>query len=299
MDPDVDKHYLQKYFPSGGAKPAAHPRDDLHTTYATTEYRPPKQGHIDPLKALIATFSELSLLPQIEPEDPQKQCFLAALPDELLLHIILQLSLSSLSSLSRTAQVCKKLLLLTTAEASLYKTLCKHYFEPFSGVSERLLGDFGGDWRRMLIERPRLRFDGCYIATCHYLRPGVNDFSWNTPIHMVTYFRFLRLYPDGRVISCLTTVEPREVVHSLSWSGIWGLKGVSEGRWRMTETGEMNVEVRGPRGYVFVMELMVKSTVRGKHNKLAWMGFHSINQEDREKTVQSPCFPSFAFLGVF
>ena len=27
--------------------------------------------------------------------------------------------------------------------------------------------DYGGDYRRALIEHPRLRFDGVYIAVCH------------------------------------------------------------------------------------------------------------------------------------
>jgi F-box protein 9 len=111
----------------------------------------------------------------------------------------------------------------------------------------------------MLIERPRLRFDGVYIATCHYLRPGVSDFSWNTPIHMVTYFRFVRFFEDGGVITVLTTVEPRDVVHGISREGQGGLKGVSDGVWRMSETGGVVVEVRGPRGYMFIKDLQVVS----------------------------------------
>lgn len=149
----------------------------------------------------------------------------------------------------------------------------------------------------MLIERPRLRFDGCYIATCHYLRPGVNDFSWNTPIHMVTYYRFLRFFRDGRVLSVLTTQEPKDIVRDVSFAMVAGLRGVSEGSWSMSEGGEVGVSVRGIRGYTFVMELQMKSTSRGKHNKMVWTGFYSVNQEDGEKTVYARRF-YVKFLGL-
>jgi len=38
-------------------------------------------------------------------------------------------------------------------------------FETLSSVIERLLWDF----RRVYIEQPRIRLDGVYIATCHYV----------------------------------------------------------------------------------------------------------------------------------
>jgi F-box protein 9 len=285
MDPDVDKHYKQKYFPAGGASGGAgvggitgiKPRqDEFHSGYSMEEYHPGNTTthdingqYKDPITALTQTFASLEIL-SIEPEDPEKPCLLSTIPDELVLNILLQLSLQSLSSLVRTSQVCKKLLSLSQGESSLYKALCMHYFRYFDSPSitvSRCLKDYGGDWRRMLIERPRIRFDGCYIATCHYLRPGVNDLSWNTPIHMVTYFRFVRFYSSGRCITVLTTLEPRDVVHSISWTGVAaGVKGVSEGVWKMSDSGEVEIQVTGPRGYIFIKDLQVSgtcSTVKG------------------------------------
>ena len=287
MDPDVDKHYKQKYFPPSGTGVATRiPAEEVISGYSIQEYHYSTQ-HTDTISALTAMLDTLTIL-VIEPEDPQKPCYLATLPDELLLNILLQISLSSLASIASVSLVCKKLLSLAHGENSLYKTLCYYYFRPFVPTSalHARLSEFGGDWQRMLIERPRLRFDGCYIATCHYLRPGVNEYSWNTPIHMVTYFRFIRIYPDRSCITVLTTAEPREVVHKVSWSGTQaGLKGASEGVWRMTESGGVSLEVSGPKGYTFCLELQIKSTGRGKHNKLVWVGFHSVNREDGEQTV--------------
>src|SRR5271170_2231146 len=294
MDPDVDKLYKQKYFPPNGTVVTASrvpAPEELHSGYSIQEYH--YSTSPDPISFLTTTLNSLTLtLLTIEPEDPFKPCYISHLPDELLLNILLHLSLSSLSSLTSTSLVCKKLLSLSHGENSLYKPLCYHYFRAFSSPAVLLarLPDFGGDWRRMLIERPRLRFDGCYIATCHYLRPGVNEYSWNTPIHMVTYFRFIRFYADGRCITVLTTMEPREVVGQVSWMGVGGVKGGSDGVWSMdSETGAVSVEVRGPRGYLFIKDLQIKSTGRGKHNKLVWMGFHSVNQDDGERTVYCTC----------
>lgn len=61
-----------------------------------------------------------------------------------------------------------------------------------------------GEWRTTFIEEERIRMDGCYISVCHYIRPGSGD-EWVAVTHMITYHRFLRFYPDGSVISFLTT----------------------------------------------------------------------------------------------
>ena len=74
-------------------------------------------------------------------------------------------------------------------------------------------------YREVLRSHPRIRFNGCYISTVNYQRPGASSssqVSWNTPIHIVTYYRYLRFYRDGTCISLLTTHEPAEVVHHLS-----------------------------------------------------------------------------------
>lgn len=67
--------------------------------------------------------------------------------------------------------------------------------------------------------RPRIRFSGCYISTVNYIRPGASipsQISFNTPVHIVTYYRYLRFFRDGTCISLLTTIEPIEVVLQLA-----------------------------------------------------------------------------------
>ncbi|KAH9892068.1 hypothetical protein F4778DRAFT_750670 [Xylariomycetidae sp. FL2044] len=84
-----------------------------------------------------------------------------------------------------------------------------------------LSGAYGGSWQSMFRRRPRVRFNGCYISTVNYIRAGQasgnTTTSWNySPVHIVTYYRYLRLFRDGTAISLLTTDEPAHVVHHLT-----------------------------------------------------------------------------------
>ena len=78
---------------------------------------------------------------------------------------------------------------------------------------------YSSSWQQMFRLRPRIRFNGCYISTNNYIRPGQaapSHVTWSSPVHIVTYYRYLRFFRDGTVISLLTTTEPAEVVHHLT-----------------------------------------------------------------------------------
>ena len=74
---------------------------------------------------------------------------------------------------------------------------------------------FHGNFRTMYIYRPHVRCDGVYISTVRYHRPGLSESSFYQPVHSVTYYRYLRFFPNGRVYSLLTADEPPEVVRRL------------------------------------------------------------------------------------
>lgn len=79
-------------------------------------------------------------------------------------------------------------------------------------------------WKKMFRNRPRIRFDGCYISTVNYVRSGqasTNQLTWGgAPIHIVTYYRYLRFFRDGSLISLLASNEPAEVVHYMTREGL-------------------------------------------------------------------------------
>ncbi|KAL8666864.1 MAG: hypothetical protein Q9202_001104 [Teloschistes flavicans] len=200
-------------------------------------------------------------------------------------------------------------------------TLTLEHTVPFSTIPQPTpprisLSPAYPSYKSMLHKRPRIRFNGCYISTVNYHRPGAYSSSSSTftsPVHIVTYYRYLRFFRDGTCISLLSTVEPVDVVHHLtkenthrhhsresmlpsavmrqSLRGRWKLSGSLEphpvvigasGDGYLPE-GQVHIETEGvdPK-YRYIMHLGFLSAGREiggtKNNKLVWRGFWSHNQ---------------------
>jgi F-box protein 9 len=109
-------------------------------------------------------------------------------------------------------------------------------------------------WKNLFRSRPRIRFNGCYISTVNYVRTGqasTNQPTWGSPIHIVTYYRYLRFFRDGTLISLLTTNEPADVVHHLTRDELTVHRGAAQphlpssvmalalrGRWRLSSAAD-------------------------------------------------------------
>ncbi|KAL9000659.1 MAG: hypothetical protein Q9169_000695 [Polycauliona sp. 2 TL-2023] len=164
-------------------------------------------------------------------------------------------------------------------------------------------------YRHMLRWRPRLRFSGCYISTVNYHRPGASNASTNAtytcPVHIVTYYRYIRFFRDGTCLSLLTTAEPADVVHHLTKENLQAHRNKEsllpssmmrhglKGRWRlsgslghqqdnMEKEGDVEIETEGVDAkYMYKMHLALRSAGRAagtRNNKLAWKGFWSYNR---------------------
>jgi F-box protein 9 len=166
---------------------------------------------------------------------------------------------------------------------------------------QRLVPSAYPTYRTLFRLRPRIRFNGCYISTVNYTRPGQaspTSVSWNSPIHIVTYFRYLRFLRDGTCISLLSTAEPADVVPYLYIEHLHknhgalptaAMKDAVLGRWRLTgpesqdqaeEEGTLIVESPGaaPK-YLNRMVLGFGNAGKGvKNNKLNWQGYWSYNR---------------------
>lgn len=246
-------------------------------------------------------------------------CPLSTLPYELLLQILRTVALADVAAFARLAQVCKALAYAVMTEQTIWRAVCEKTFsrllwnwevdvegnplEDSDNVErdpppkdEEEVTKYGNNWRQMFMMRPRVRFNGIYIATCNYVRAGASQ-SWNTPVYIVTYYRYLRFYPNGTVLSLLSSSEPNEVVPGFNKAsltpahlggsggppvGSWS-KYVSRGRWRMHGDDLVDVEIKAPMmdRYLFIMGLKIKC-VRAKGrmtgvNKLMWGRFWSWN----------------------
>lgn len=177
-------------------------------------------------------------------------------------------------------------------------------------ITEALLrAVYRSSWLQMFRLRPRVRFNGCYISTNNYVRPGqasANQLTWNSPVHIVTYFRYLRFFRDGTLISLLTTDEPADVVRHITKDSLIAhanknanthlpsvvMQNGLRGRWRLSPISEhpdidlkdaegdvcIETEGVGPK-YTYRMDLSLRSSGKGaKNNKLVWRGFWSYNK---------------------
>jgi F-box protein 9 len=170
-----------------------------------------------------------------------------------------------------------------------------------------LITAYRSSWQYMFRNRPRIRFNGCYISTVNYIRPGqasTSQLTWQSPVHIVTYYRYLRFFRDGTVISLLTTEEPADVVHNLTKELQETHRGVViqhlptsfmhqalKGRWRLSNSdddpeadmkdaeGDVFIETEGAtKKYMYRMQLSVRSAGKGsRNNKLVWQGFWNYN----------------------
>lgn len=76
---------------------------------------------------------------------------------------------------------------------------------------------YASSWHYMYLTRPRLRYDGVYIAKCSYIRPGLASNmtqAWNTPMILVEYYRYIRFFPNGKCFVMQKTTHPEEVVYT-------------------------------------------------------------------------------------
>ncbi|KAF7722559.1 hypothetical protein EC973_002949 [Apophysomyces ossiformis] len=303
LNPDIDldykRHYQTHIAPTingtqraGSKEPDGGGIDDDDTFYHVVpignEYVPPAAAREDPLADLIQQFSDEN--PQYIPAIDYKPVWIAKLPNEILVHVLRKLILRSVASVANFALVCKNFFLLTRSP-SLWRFICEHAFKTPGMTLEQskryqmeAVKMFGGHWMRMFIERPRIRYDGVYISTCHYIRMGSSD-TWNQPLYLITYYRYLRFFPNGRVVKHVTTEEPANVVKQLGYN--YTKRQAFHGRFDV-DGDHIVIEMRDralPREH-FRMSLGIKSTHRGRHNKLAWKEYISVT-DGREDTIHT------------
>lgn len=138
--------------------------------------------------------------------------------------------------------------------------------------------------RAQFRQRPRVRFNGCYISTCNYPRALANTshYNWTSPIVIVTYYRYLRFFRDGSLISLLTTAAPADVVHHMrrehlhrSHSGALPqavMKDALRGRWRLS----------GPAGVAADADAVVAPAVHDGKGVGEYAIEHGVEGEEAE-----------------
>ncbi|KAH8783867.1 hypothetical protein F5882DRAFT_498447 [Hyaloscypha sp. PMI_1271] len=347
MDHRVDQKYKNKHFPPSYFRSKhTNPNPSNAAATVPNPAHHSLDGHPQTIKQLIASFAGLNIEPAPPAIEgtPLPPCPLADLPEEILVHIFQEVAIIDVASFVRLAQVCKKMAYLVASDEQIWKRVClgsevgfgaMHYqwqrevlgrplkedtlgldedfdeIEPSlskEAITEALLhAGYSASWHLMFRFRPRIRFNGCYISTVNYIRPGQaspNQITWNSPVHIITYYRYLRFFRDGIVISLLSTTEPADVVQYLTKElqethrdGAAAhlpsvvMRNALRGRWRLSTAGDnpdadlkdtegdVFVETEGASAkYIYRMKLSLRSAGRGaRNNKLVWQGFWNYN----------------------
>ncbi|GCB28232.1 F-box protein pof7 [Aspergillus awamori] len=260
LDAAVDKTYRNKHFAWAWKKGAQPPAANAAASNATATQPAADEPEIIPTPELIASFAHLPI-PQAEPlieNTPPPPCPISKVPSEVLVEILRHVAVIDPASFCRMALVCKRLAYHFAHEQHIWKRLCQgsefgfkamHYsfacdvhgipeytlgprYTPFPRSMPVQIPEPLSSWAEVFQIFPRIRFTGIYISTVNYTRPGAasvyQNTSWNSPIHIVTYYRYLRFYPDGTVIYLLTTVEPLEVVPYISKENVKAARAISQ-----------------------------------------------------------------------
>ncbi|KAE8151167.1 hypothetical protein BDV25DRAFT_153160, partial [Aspergillus avenaceus] len=263
LDSTVDKTYRNKHFAWAWQKPAQAPVPSGNAPTKPQTKPQPEQDEPEVLSTpdLIASFAHLPI-PQAEPlieNAPPPPCPIANVPSEVIVEILRHVALMDPAAFCRMSLVCKRFAWHFAHEQHVWKWLCQGSKFGFKGMHYTFACDIHGNeehtlsmrprytpfpadapaqipaslssWSQVFQIFPRIRFTGIYISTVNYTRAGAasayQNASWNSPIHIVTYYRYLRFYPDGTVISLLTTVQPLDIVPHVSWENALAARAVS------------------------------------------------------------------------
>lgn len=219
---------------------------------------------------------------------------LEILPNDVLARIVRYVVLQSGESWLQLSLTCSTFNKLCFHDTDSYRTFARLIYPKqrydemamsLNGIGNlQVLEDalWGHNYAKMLKERPYVKFEGIYISVVNYLRYGANEEgsrSWINPIHMITYYRYFRFYPDGRCLRLLTTDEPSLVVSHFSAETPpknselcrWSL-GFDHGFGHLTIT-------RSSAKYRFVEELQIKHQGYRTHQRLKWLSSVIIDKD--------------------
>lgn len=178
---------------------------------------------------------------------------ISMLPQELMLTIFRyvigeELDLASLESLG---MVCRGLFILSR-EQSLWRGICHSTWDDglAAAPNESSQPPFDSDsidWRQTYLTRPRLNFDGVYISRTRYIRQGDVGFQDITyrPFHVIRYYRYLRFFPNKRVLILTTNEEPERIVpifrHALHAKQFSPELSILEGTYELCDPNQIHI----------------------------------------------------------
>lgn len=168
----------------------------------------------------------------IQPDIPTQGKHIGDLPAEVLNYILKWVVSADLDlrSLESCAGVCRGFFIAARDE-EIWRLVCVRVWGSGVGMSRQQ------PWRDLFISRPRVHFNGCYISKISYIREGERGFqdhnyrAW----HMVQYFRFIRLFPGGRVLMSISADDPGLTAKLMNNRNFCSVQGSMYGEYRIVD----------------------------------------------------------------
>lgn len=297
--------------------------DELLQSFEHVEASAPDPNnpeHVD----LTIKFSNLGTDNHEEVADIKPVSPLIHLPNDIWSQILEILLITSGESWFNFSITCKKNAYLGLAQSNVWRKLCyliypnQNYYEnkvyidsnqtpgnptidlPVPLDQLQILPQYNNLWKYMLHNRPFIKFHGCYISVVNYYSEGgkaENSLSWSNPVRTITYYRYIRFYPDGTCVKVLSSLEPDKVVPKLLKYNSQKSVGtilqehplvpkeghrIYHGRWTLSLSDEVHVVIENGSVpyYTFHYHFEIKPLAGiYKHNKLKWIKYYAIRKK--------------------
>ncbi|XP_074557419.1 LOW QUALITY PROTEIN: F-box protein 7 [Curcuma longa] len=208
----------------------------------------------------VAPFGSLSSKPYVDPALIHR-----CLPDELLFEVFARMRPYTLG---RVACVCRKWRY-TVRNPILWQNACLKIWQSYGAEANyRIVRSlYNGSWRKMWVQRPRIRNDGLYVSRNTYIRTGVAEWKVTNPVHVVCYYRYLRFFPSGKFLYKISSQKVKEVAKCMNHAS--KAECVFRGDYKLTEDQvEAALLYPGMRLTVVTMRLRLRGTTIGANNRL-------------------------------
>lgn len=301
--------------------------DQLLQSYEHCDAQAPDPANPDHNESVTVRLAGLDLA------DPKPVSPLVHLPNEIWLAILEVLVATSPEAWFNFSITCKKHAFIGFGSKNLWRQMCelvypaqnyaenKMYLEAQTpGFSDPdtlpvprnqllVVPQYKDLWKYMIQQRPFIKFCGCYISVVNYYSEGGKaefSLSWTNPVRLITYYRYLRFYPDGTCIKLLTDLEPVRVVpHFLKYNSLRSVAPVADvkgpvapkeghriyhGSWTISTSNEVHVAIHDGAVPYYTFHYHYRVGLGGgvfKHNKLNWIKYYAIRKkmsddDDRE-----------------
>lgn len=134
------------------------------------------------------------------------------------------------------------------------------------------------NWEKMFNDRPFIKYFGVYISKVSYISDGARVSSFYAPVKLVTYFRYLRFFPDGTVLKLTSTDEPSVIVPVFLKENLKDWKNGSISRFSLEADGQVIIR-RKTELYSFVEELNIVNLGYRKFHRLNWESSYIIDED--------------------